>query len=370
MKRWVNHIASIFLLLMAVFSPATAQETVFALVHSDNKLAEQYFRNGDYSAAISHYERADRKAASLETQLKIASCYFALKNYRQAVTLYERLYIKEALGADAMNKYADALCTMGDYKKALDVYQELAKLARDKEIYYKRIWRLNNLQYLYEDSMHFAVRRLQINTSAGELRATPFGKESIVFVSNRKQPQVVETVSSRGSFYQLYTSHVGTDSTSDIAGKKQYSAPVLFGKNISESNGQHIGPIAFFNNNTECVFARNATTKNGSRLQLFFAKRFADEWKETAEFPFNSNEYSVTDPAITEDGNILFFSSDMKNGFGGRDLYRVDLVDGQWSKPKNLGEVINTPFDEQYPLYSQRINFVFFIEWSRRHGRT
>jgi hypothetical protein len=39
----------------------------------------------------------------------------------------------------------------------------------------------------------------------------------------------------------------------------------------------------------------------------------------------------------------------MKGGFGGKDIYRSELVNNHWTKPVNLGDVINTPHDELYP---------------------
>jgi hypothetical protein len=54
---------------------------------------------------------------------------------------------------------------------------------------------------------------------------------------------------------------------------------------------------------------------------------------------------------LSLDGKILYFVSDMKGGLGGRDIYRVKWIDGfGWSKPKNLGAPINTPYDEDGPF--------------------
>jgi hypothetical protein len=55
-----------------------------------------------------------------------------------------------------------------------------------------------------------------------------------------------------------------------------------------------------------------------------------------------------THGAITADGSTFYFVSDRSGGFGGRDLYRVvRLPDGSWSKAQNLGNMINTKYDEE-----------------------
>lgn len=57
-------------------------------------------------------------------------------------------------------------------------------------------------------------------------------------------------------------------------------------------------------------------------------------------------------PAISADGMILIFSSNRPGGIGGSDLYRsVRLPDGQWSRPVNLGPLINTQDNEMSPFF-------------------
>lgn len=56
---------------------------------------------------------------------------------------------------------------------------------------------------------------------------------------------------------------------------------------------------------------------------------------------------------VSADGNMKFFSSDRKGGFGGRDLYyMIKLTNGEWSLPKNMGPKINSRYDEDSPFLS------------------
>ncbi|MFN5443635.1 MAG: hypothetical protein ACK48V_05345 [Crocinitomicaceae bacterium] len=55
----------------------------------------------------------------------------------------------------------------------------------------------------------------------------------------------------------------------------------------------------------------------------------------------------------SEDNTVAIFASDRAGGYGGRDLYRmIKLPDGTWSLPKNMGPVINSPYDEDAPFLS------------------
>src|SRR5690606_1415476 len=51
--------------------------------------------------------------------------------------------------------------------------------------------------------------------------------------------------------------------------------------------------------------------------------------------------------SVSSDGQRAYVVSDRPGGFGGRDIYEYTKIsDEEWGNPKNLGEVINTPYDE------------------------
>lgn len=64
---------------------------------------------------------------------------------------------------------------------------------------------------------------------------------------------------------------------------------------------------------------------------------------------------------VTPDGNNIYFVSNRPGGFGGRDIYRiVKLPNGKWSKPINLGETINTAYDEDAPFIAVDNKTMYF----------
>ncbi len=65
--------------------------------------------------------------------------------------------------------------------------------------------------------------------------------------------------------------------------------------------------------------------------------------------------------SISHDGKTLYFSSDRPGGSGGLDLWMITrLKNGTWSLPENLGDRINTPFDEDFPNLSSDGQSLFF----------
>jgi tetratricopeptide (TPR) repeat protein len=336
------------IILLLIAGKALGQETVFSLLEPDLKRADKYYSKKNYRDALSLYKAISRKKPSPEIELKIARSYLFLKNYKQAIVAYERYGVDNKLPAADVYNYAEAQSGISNYDKAIQSYQDYLQRVPEDPLIMKKIWRLNNLQYLYEDSLHYAVRPVQFNTTEGELCAVPY-KDGVVFMSNRKQVQVIEKVdgSLHTGFYKMYYSKAVADTSQTGL---THITPVPFDKNINSRF--HVGPPSFFDNHNKLIFTstENKPGQDGIRtLQLYFAEKRQEGWEITSSFPFNSSEYSLSDPAISEDGSVLYLSSDMKGGHGGKDIYRSEFKNGQWSKPENLGLAVNTSKDEVFP---------------------
>ena len=93
------------------------------------------------------------------------------------------------------------------------------------------------------------------------------------------------------------------------------------------------------------------------------------DWGEPRNLgrPVNS-EASEYFPTLTS-GSTLYFGSGRKGGKGGMDLYRSRLVNGKYQEPENLGDAINTTFDEFEPFIAPDESFLIFMAGGRPDGR-
>ncbi|MBL0017028.1 MAG: PD40 domain-containing protein [Bacteroidetes bacterium] len=82
-------------------------------------------------------------------------------------------------------------------------------------------------------------------------------------------------------------------------------------------------------------------------------------------------------PNLTADGQTIFFTSRRPGCTGGfqaeyrdftEDFYYSEMVDGKWQPCKNLGEPVNTEFNEGAPSFSPDGQYVFFAACSRPGG--
>ena len=74
--------------------------------------------------------------------------------------------------------------------------------------------------------------------------------------------------------------------------------------------------------------------------------------KNVSPVKININtKYEESSPALSIDGNTLYFVTDRKGGHGGKDIWASEkLSNGNWTEPYNLGNQINTCNDENYPV--------------------
>lgn len=330
-------------LLLALLSGMASGQSVFQLFRDDELRADEYYAQDSYAHALQLYLTARPGTVN---HVKVARCYYKLHQYALATTHFELASVSaKAMGAEDEIFFAECLAACKRYPEALSHYQAYLRHVPDDEMVTRKIWRIRNLQYLFEDSLHFSIRKLGFNSSNHEFAATPF-QNGIVFISNRHGAtpfDAPDALTGQNKYNLYYAAPLPGNETRLF---NDYRKPIGF-KGLSSRD--HTGPVAFFASSSKAVYARSSATQSGRRpLQLFFASRTAKSWREDGAFPFNG-DFDLTDPCISDDGKTLFFSSNMKGGFGGKDIYKSVRENDQWSLPVNLGPEVNTRFDESFP---------------------
>ncbi len=87
-----------------------------------------------------------------------------------------------------------------------------------------------------------------------------------------------------------------------------------------------------------------------------------NQWTAPKALGSNLNSTSnETNACLSPDGNTLYFVSDRKDGYGGKDIYYSNkLEDGTWGKAVNLGRRVNTKEDEESPFITEDGNMLYF----------
>lgn len=83
---------------------------------------------------------------------------------------------------------------------------------------------------------------------------------------------------------------------------------------------------------------------------IYMSKKIGGQWIKPINLgePINS-KYWESQPSCSADGRTLYFASNRPGGNGKKDIYVSHLQNGQWTKPVNLGPEINTKNDDESP---------------------
>jgi WD40-like Beta Propeller Repeat len=111
-----------------------------------------------------------------------------------------------------------------------------------------------------------------------------------------------------------------------------------------------------------------STNREPRKLDIWVMERTATGWGEPRNLgaPVNSEE-SEYFPTLTDNGTI-YFGSRRAGGKGGVDLYRSQFMNGKYQEPENLGDAVNTEFDEYEPFIASDESFLIFMAGGRPDG--
>lgn len=140
----------------------------------------------------------------------------------------------------------------------------------------------------------------------------------------------------------------------ELDGEGMPSNPQPFSAKVNSVT--HEGPTTF-NSTEDVIYYTSNSDKKSSEgkhtMNIYEARRGAEDWENSIEMPFNSNEYYTMHPTISENGSTLYFASSMPGGYGGTDIYSVEKEGDTWGIPMNLGPNVNTEKNEAFPFIHQ-----------------
>lgn len=160
----------------------------------------------------------------------------------------------------------------------------------------------------------------------------------------------------------------------DTTEKVTWRKPRTFSKKLATRLSE--GPVTFSKGRDTLYYSRNQivegrignVSEGRNRLGLFTAVERKGSWEEVSSFRFNSEWYNITTPYLAPGGGRLYFAADMPDGYGGSDIYYSSRERGYWSKPVNLGPVVNTESNEAYPFINKEGELFFSSDNERGYG--
>lgn len=365
MKGYAVLCVSSSLLLSSLSFGQTGNTSFNWKFEEGNKLMEEKLFN---QAAEVWNELATSDPGNSNIQYKLGISYFNSYNQRsKALSYLEKASFSRSSGAG----YGSFNTTGYD---PFDPKERNAPV--EVEYYLGKAYHLNNdfdradLHYQrfmdQADSRHelrpLAVRGLEQTVNARDLMSRPvsYAISNVGGVINNEYPDFSPVLSVDGNALFYASRRIRPDSSNAnvidlIAGipyeniyvsykdrEGTWQAPELL--NINPQGAGHLAPVNVSADGQTLFIYRD----DGGDGNLYESVLVGELWSEPVLMGSDINTKAwETHGALTADGNTFYFLSDRTGGFGGRDIYRaVRLPDGSWSKAQNLGNMINTPYDE------------------------
>ncbi|MEJ2003363.1 MAG: hypothetical protein P8X57_00005, partial [Cyclobacteriaceae bacterium] len=307
-------------------------------------LADSLYRYSSYAKAVKHFKKAIRKEDDPALIIGLANSHFKLQEYDQAISNYADAEKFEGAWTvqDKLN-YIESVRIKGDDMEVDRLLKKWNSIPGSRENVYETSLRAMDIFFM--DSSIYQVEESEMNTEFAEFSPSYY-KDGVLFASSRSKGNVSGRKYhwNQENYLDLYYSGDGNISPVGINTKF------------------HDGPVAFYDEGKRVIFTRNedvSKRKDQRQLALFEADvTSGGKWENIKPLSLNDAAYSVSHPALSSDGNTLYFVSNMPGGFGGTDIYRSSRNADGWSEPVNLGEDINTEGNEMFPnLYGEELFF-------------
>ena len=311
-----------------------------------------------YSEAIVKYEALLKKYPDLtEAKIKLADCYRMTGRSEKAEFWYWQVVKSPEVKPIHKFYYGQALMNSGKYNIAeswIKEYHQANPADKRAELALKSI---ENLPVYMKDTASYFIYKLLINSPNADFSPVLYNT-GMVFASARETKQMVQrTHSWTGQpFLSLYYTHGKGNTFLEVE---------PFDKNIQIKYND--GPVCFNKKGDEIYITRNNMERNRThessdeivKLKIIHAKLENGTWKETQKFKYNNENFNCAHPFLSPDGTRLFFASDMPGGYGGMDLYVCEKDTTGWSKPRNMGEKINTEGNDLFPYLHADGTFLY-----------
>lgn len=293
------------------------------------KLAECYRRLNQTNKAINAYKNVVRyKQADSLTYLYLAQLYMSNGNYKEA--------------AKAFAVAGDSLRVLGD-----SLHLQLAKVGLESA-QKAPVWKKEGSAYTVKRMDLFNSRRDDYSPMlAGD------ADDQLYFTSTRNQAQGDEVNGITGTksadiFY----------AQKDEKGK--WGKPQVIASELNSAFDE--GACCFSPDGKTMYLTQCQTDPTYPRYaRIMVSKRSDAAWSKPQELIISSDTTcSFAHPAVSPDGQWLYFVSDMSGGMGGVDIWRCRLLSAtEAGAMENLGAPINTPGDEMFPTFRPNGDFYF-----------
>ena len=327
---------------------------LFVLAGCNNaklSVADEQYARGEYFDAAATYKKVYNKLRKKEERplrgqvaYKMGTCYRLLNAFPRASAAYQNALRYEYPDSMAYFYLARALQGEGRYVAAERTYKQYLELNPTDTLAINAMEGCRLAQQWREHPTRYKVANAKLfNSSRADFCPMYLGSD----------------------FDQIYwastTQKAIGDKKSEITGMK--NADVFFSQKNEKGEWQRPQPvegelnteldegIMSFSPDGQLMYLTKAPRELNANtsVNIYTSSRSDAKWSAPVKYEITADTLSAYGhPAVSPDGEYLYFASDMPGGYGGKDIWRVSLKDKQGSLV-NLGPDINTAGNDDFP---------------------
>lgn len=355
----MTRIIKTYYLLMAFLAVALMLHSCAA----DNAMrkGEKFLAIGEYHDAAEQFKKAYTKTPTKERQLrgqralKMAHCYRHISSTQKAISAYRNALRYNVATLDDRLDYARLLLKNGEYKRALAEFELLKDSMPNNVLVRNGLLSAKMAPKWKEQGSDYTVKKMtEFNSRRADYCPVLAGDQwdRLYFSSTRNDALGDELSGITGA-------KPGDIFFSDKDDKGKWSKPqtIESGLNTEYDEGACcLSPDGSTMYLTQCL----SDASYPRFAQIVTAQRSDASWGKTTPLLITNDTLSAyAHPAVSPDGEWLYFVSDMPGGKGGLDIWRMRLTANGPVGVENLGEPINTPGDEMFPTFRPNGDFYF-----------
>ena len=342
---YILSILSAFLLAVLVLVSCGAERNF--------KRAERHLALGEYFDAANEYKQAYQKTPPKDRERraliasKMAFCYDKSLQTGKAVAAYRNVIRYKQANMEEHLALARQLMKEGSYAAAEAEFKLVLDSLPDNTLAKEGLIAAKNAPRTKEAGSRYTVKKMDIfNSRRADYSPMLFGDayDQLYFTSTRNEAMGDELNGITGT-------KAGDLFYSQKDDKGKWSKPEAVNGGVNTNYDE--GTCCFSPDGREMYLTQCATSPSFPRYaQIVKSDRSDAAWGKATPITLTGDTLSsFAHPAISPDGQWLYFTSDMPGGKGGLDIWRVRITPAGFGGVENLGEPVNTAGDEEFPTF-------------------
>jgi outer membrane protein OmpA-like peptidoglycan-associated protein/YHS domain-containing protein len=333
--------------------------------NKETKVADKLFGRYEYVDAAKEYLKLVENGKSDGYIYKqLADSYYNVFNTAEAAKWYAKA-VETSQDSETYYRYAEMLKANGKYEEANKQMQKFASMSPSDSRAKAFKENPNYVPRLLDKTKQYNVNTTEVSSDKSDFGPVLYDN-ALYFTSARNTARKTYGWTEE-PYLDIYKADYNEDGTITNASpvsslnSKWHDGPITIS---ADGNTAYFSSESYKEKESEKVKEINTRF---SQVYVFKATKTGDTWGNITPLPFNSKEYSCGNPSLSRDGKTLYFSSNMPNGLGGNDIWKVVVnQDGSFGTPENLGSKVNTEGNENFPFIADDNKTLYFSSNGRQ----